>query len=175
MSTNNTCNKANLTKEMMERHSLQDFAKGLTSYDLFSKADSVHDFDKQGIKNIHTENPISALFFSRHNIDILQNGIRYMVYKKSQNNNIIDPQSENELLIIMRSIYLQYCNHQPYEIISQVKELNAKVIDYAVPIILVGLNQYINYTSDASQLPIPLEHAVNMSTKGTKILYNDTF
>lgn len=171
----NTCNKANLTKEMMNRHSLQDLAKSLTSYDLFSKAEAHHDFDKQGIKNIHTENPISALFFSRHNIEILQNGIRYMVYKKTENSAIIDHQSENELLVIMRSIYLQYCDHKPYEIISQVKDLNSKVLDYAVPVVLVGLNQYVNYKNDASQLPIPLEHSVNMSSKGTKILYNQTF
>ena len=147
----------------------------LTSYKFFLENSDNYDFQKQGIKNIHTENPISALYFSKHNIDVLQNGIRYSVFKKTDDTIIIDKQSENELLIIMRSIYLQYCKHTPYNIIEQVKELNSKVLDFAVPKILVEVNQYVNYKKDASSLPIPLEHSKNMSSKGTKILYNKEF
>lgn len=149
--------------------------KNLTSYKFFTENIDNYDFKKQGIKNIHTENPISELFFSKHNIFILQNGIRYSVFKKTNDLKIIGNQSEHELLIIMRSIYLQYCKHKPYNIVEQVKELNSKVIDYAVPNILVELNQYVNYKKDASSLPIPLEHAKNVSSAGTKILYTREF
>ena len=149
--------------------------KNLTSYKFFTENVDNYDFKKQGIKNIHTENPISELFFSKHNISILQNGIRYSVFKKTNDSNIIGNQSEHELLIIMRSIYLQYCKHKQYNIVEQVKELNSKVIDYAVPNILVELNQYINYKKDASSLPIPLEHAKYVSSAGTKILYTREF
>jgi hypothetical protein len=75
----------------------------------------------------------------------------------------------------MRSIYLQYCKHKPYNIVDQVKELNGKVIDFAVPRILVELNQYVNYKKDASSLPIPLEHSKNVSSKGTKVLHTMQF
>ena len=149
--------------------------KNLTSYKFFTENVDNYDFKKQGIKNIHTENPISELFFSQHNISILQNGIRYSVFKKTNDLKIIGNQSEHELLIIMRSIYLQYCKHKQYNIVEQVKELNSKVIDYAVPNILVELNQYINYKKDASSLPIPLEHAKYVSSAGTKILYTKEF
>ena len=149
--------------------------KNLTSYKFFTENVDNYDFKKQGIKNIHTENPISELFFSKHNISILQNGIRYSVFKKTNDLKIIGNQSEHELLIIMRSIYLQYCKHKQYNIVEQVKELNSKVIDYAVPNILVELNQYINYKKDASSLPMPLEHAKYVSSKGTKILYTKDF
>lgn len=159
----------------MSHNDLDNSLKRLTSYDLFKDAPEYKDFDKQSIKNIHTENPVSALFFSQHNINILQDGIRYMVYKKTNNNTVIGNQSENELLVIMRSIYLQYCNNRNYEIVSQVKELNTKVLDYAVPVILVELNQYINYEKDASRLPVPLEHSLNVSSKGTKVLYTKSF
>lgn len=152
-----------------------DLFKNLTSYKFFTDNVDNHDFQKQGIKNIHTENPISELFFSKHNISILQNGIRYAVFKRTSDLKIIDNQSENELLIVMRSIYLQYCKHRPADIISQVKELNTKVLDFAVPRVLVELNQYINYTKDASSLPIPLEHSKNVSLKGTKVLYTKEF
>jgi hypothetical protein len=149
--------------------------KNLTSYKFFSEKTDNNDFQQQGIKSIHTENPVSELFFSRHNIKTLQDGIRFSVYKKTSDMKVIGEQSENELVIIMRSIYLQYCKHMPYNIVAQVKELNGKVIDFAVPRILVELNQYINYKKDASSLPIPLEHSKNMSSKGTKILYTKEF
>lgn len=147
----------------------------LTSYKFFTDDTHNYDFQKQGIKNIHTENPVSELFFSKHNINILQNGIRYSVFKKTSDLTVIDNQSENELLIIMRSIYLQYCKHKPYNIIQQVKDLNTKVLDFAIPRVLVELNQYVNYKKDASSLPIPLEHSTNVSSKGTKILYSREF
>ncbi|QOI90208.1 hypothetical protein QKU58_gp123 [Pyramimonas orientalis virus] len=149
--------------------------KNLTSYKFFTDDVDNNDFKTQGIKSIHTDNPISELFFSKHNISILQNGIRYSVFKRTSDKSIIGEQSENELLIVMRSLYLQYCKHKPYNIIEQVKELNEKVLDFAVPRILVELNQYENYKKDASSLPIPLEHAQNVSSTGTNILYNKEF
>ena len=45
----------------------------------------------------------------------------------------------------------------------------------AVPVVLTELNQYVNYTNDASKLPIPLEHSKNVSPKGTKVLYSGEF
>lgn len=149
--------------------------KNLTSYKFFDEQYDNHDFQKQGIKNIHVENKVSALFFSRHNIDTLQSGIRYSVYKRSQNKHIIDNQSENDLMVIMRSIYLQYSKNLPYGIVEQVKKLNSMVLDYCVPNILREVNQYHNYTNDIGSLPIPLEHSKNMSSKGTKINHMKEF
>lgn len=149
--------------------------KNLTSYKFFDEQNNNHDFQKQGIKNIHVENKVSSLFFSRHNIDTLQSAIRYSVYKRSQNKHIIDNQSENDLMVVMRSIYLQYSKNLPYDIIEQVKRLNSMVLDYCVPNILREVNQYHNYTNDISSLPIPLEHAKNMSSKGTKINHMKEF
>ncbi len=155
--------------------SMDALAENLTRYDLFDKTKHAYDFNSQGIKNIHSTNPISDVFFSKENIGILQDGIRYIVYKRSSDKLIIDRQSDNELLIIMRSIYLQYSSHKPYAVLEQVRELNSKVIDYAVPVILTELNQYVNYTKDASALPVPLEHSKNISPKGTKVLYTREF
>lgn len=149
--------------------------KNLTSYKFFDEQYNNHDFQKQGIKNIHVENKVSSLFFSRHNIDTLQSGIRYSVYKRSQNKHIIDNQSENDLMVIMRSIYLQYSKNLPYDIVEQVKRLNSMVLDYCVPNILREVNQYNNYTNDIGSLPIPLDHAKNMSSKGTKINHMKEF
>lgn len=153
----------------------EDQVNNLTSYKFFADNKSNFDLNTQSIKNIHTENPVSELFFSKHNISVLQNGIRYSVYIKTNNLSVIGNQSEFELMIIMRSIYLQYCKHKQFDIVGQVKELNSKVLDYAVPKILVELNQYINYKRDASTLPMPLEHSKNVSQSGTRILYTREF
>lgn len=168
-------NYMDVDKESITRHSLNSLAKNLTTYNLFDETKQSYDFNSQGIKNIHSANPISDVYFSQKNMNILQDGIRYLVYKKSGNNLVIDKQSDNELLIIMRSIYLQYCAHKPFDVVGQVKDLNSKVLDYAVPVILTELNQYVNYTLDASRLPVPLEHSKNVSPKGTKVLYNGEF
>jgi hypothetical protein len=152
---------------MENKHVSKEDFDNLTRNKFFEQ---VYDFQKQGIKNIHSENPVSELFFSKHNIEILQQGLRYLVYKKTQQ--VIDNQSENELLIIMRSIYLQYAKHMPYNIISQVKALNTRVLDYAVDKVSSEVKQYADYKQHASTLPMPLEHAVNVSLAGTKILHN---
>lgn len=155
---------------MENRHVSKEEFDNLTRNNFFEQ---VYDFQKQGIKNIHSENPVSELFFSKHNIEILQQGLRYLVSKKTKQ--VIDKQSENELLIIMRSIYLQYAKHMPYNIISQVKALNTKVLDYAVDKVSSEVKQYEDYKQHASTLPMPLEHAVNVSLAGTKILHNRKF
>ena len=82
----------------------------LISYDFFNESRSdPNSFRTQAIKNIHSESKVSNLFFSEENIDILQNGIRFVVYKKTKE--IISKQSEPELQVIMRSIYLQYAKN----------------------------------------------------------------
>jgi hypothetical protein len=151
-------------------------AKNLTTHRLFNETEiRTDDFKHSAIKNIHSENPLSTLYFSSENIDILQNGVRYSVYKKSNNQFIIGIQSMNDLMIIMRSIYLQYAQNLPYNIIEQTKDLNSKVLDYTVPTILRELNQFIHYKKDISKLPMPMEHAENVSMKGTKVLYSQEY
>ena len=51
-------------------------------------------FTSEAIRNIHTENPVSNLFFSETNITALQDAIRYAVFKKSCGKYNIYKQSE---------------------------------------------------------------------------------
>lgn len=144
----------------------------LTTYSFFhEKNKDPNHFRTQAVKHIHTESPVANVFFSAENIQILQDGIRYMVYAKSSDKYIIGNQSETELQIVMRSIYLQYSKNTSSNIPDQVKELNTKVLDYTVPIIINEVHNYKQYTHDISQLPIPMERSKNMSTSGTKVLF----
>lgn len=140
--------------------------QNLTSYKLFTEGTKMDEPTPPMI----SDNEIASLFFSEHNINILQDGIRYKIYTLTNKKAIIDRQSEVDLRVIMRSIYLQYARHLPYRVVDQVKELNTRVLDFAVPRIVTELDQYANYTMHASTLPIPLEHSKNMSSKGGRVL-----
>jgi hypothetical protein len=144
----------------------------LNSYEFFKEnAKNPTHFQSNAVRHIHSESPVAAMFFSQGNIDILQDGIRYAIFKKTNDEHIIGRQSETELQVIMRSIYLQYSKNLTTDIVKQVKSLNSKVLDFAVPKIYSELNQYISYTNDITYLPVPLERSKNMSSKGTKFLY----
>lgn len=128
-------------------------------------------FKKTAISNKIENNKISNIYFSRVNIDALQQGIRYLVWKNSKNKYVIGKQSEVQLQVIMRSIYFQYSKNLDYDILAQVKELNQKILDYVVPNIIIEIEQYNYYIKDISALPVPLERSKNVSSAGTKFLY----
>ena len=117
-----------------------------------------------------TNTNLSLNFFSKDNVNIIQKSIIKSVYTKSCGNHLISNQDEQELLIIMRSYYLQYGKNLPYDINKQVDELNNKVVEWAVENIITNIDQYINYKKTCSTLPMPLERAQLPSQKGTKTL-----
>ena len=105
----------------------------------------------------------------------MQDGIRYKVWKETGERYVIGKQSDQELRIVMRSIYYQYAKHLPNDVVGQVRDLNAKVIEWVVPEILSNLRQYEKYRQDASQLPMPMERGPLLTQKGTKTLELKTF
>lgn len=140
-------------------------------YDLFKNNDRAQlNFQNEAIKGSHQKNDINFIFFSRRNIDLLQEGIRYSIYVKSCKKYTIDRQSDEELKIIMRSIYLEHANPSPKDIFEEVRRLNTFVIDFCVPRILQEIHMYIFYKNDVNKLPIPLARGEFVSSKGTKTL-----
>lgn len=140
-------------------------------YDMFKEKGKPNRWvGDEALKNIHTKNPLSEIFFSRKNIDALQEGVRYTVFKKSCGKHVIGQQSETDLIVIMRSIYLQYGEYKPYGIMDQVRDLNTRVLEYAVPKILEEINIYMQYRKDINSLPVPMDRGEFISAKGTKVL-----
>lgn len=111
-------------------------------------------------------NALNQTFFSPPNVQIVQNLIRKRVHDET--NEVIDPQSTDELLIVMRSMYLTYGRNEPTQIREQIEELNKRVADWSVPKIVSEMSMYRTYRKDASTLPVPLSHPVNISGAGTK-------
>ena len=127
------------------------------------------------IKHTIAKNELNELFLSPSNIKIIQNGIRKQIYIKSLSKYNIGNQSERELTIVMRSIYLQYSKNLPTNITYQITELNNRVINYCVPNILSNIKQYISYKNNINKLPIPMILPQNMSNAGSKSLTNNYF
>lgn len=135
----------------------------------------VKNYKEEALKGIQTESILSQLFFSKKNIDTIQNQIRYNVWEQSNKQHIIGRQSDTELEIIMRSIYLQYARNLPENIKGQIEELNTMVLDYCIPNILSEVEQYLSYKTNVSNLPKPLSRPENLSNAGTKTLVLNNF
>ena len=121
----------------------------------------------------HTTNrtPLSDIFFSQQNMDIVQLGMRNMILNKTNGVYNIGKQNETELKIIMRAMFIQHAKYRTdIPVNVQIQEINREVLNFAVPRIISSLNMKRKYLQDIQQLPMPLEHAKSMSTKGTKTL-----
>lgn len=119
--------------------------------------------------------PLNQAYFSPANVQIVQNKIRREVYDRSSGEFLIDPQSADELMIVMRAMYLQYGKNQPTNIMGQIEELNQIVADWCVPKILAECSMHRTYLHDIQNLPVPISHPVMMSTTGTKSATFDRF
>lgn len=104
-----------------------------------------------------TDSPMSIAYFSKENIQIIQNAIRKGVYEKSNGRFLIDNQSYDELKIIMRSTYLQNSVNQPDNCTQQIMALNRIVINYCVKTIYGEALGYLQYKKDASTMYTPID------------------
>lgn len=123
-----------------------------------------------GLQGNVEETNLSRAFFSKENMNIIQNGIRAGVYRLSKGLYNVAPQNETNLKIIMRSLFLQYSAHQPNNIREQVKQLNKIVLDYCVPSVLNEADAYLKYKRDVSNMPMPHALPAYSSKKGDKVL-----
>jgi len=127
------------------------------------------------INRNYSANCVSELFFSQDNLNILQQGIINSVFNTTDGLFFIKKQSEQELKIVMRSIYFQYSKNLNFDLKEQVKELNTLVIRWCVDEIVKNIKQHLEYKKNVSTLPLPLEHSLLPSQKGTKILEIKSF
>lgn len=134
----------------------------------------MNNFQVEALYGIQETSQLNQLFFSKKNMDNIQNMIRYNVYLKSENKFIIDKQSDIELEIIMRSIYLQYSPNLQTQITEQIRYLNKLVCDWSVEQIIPEVQQYIGYMKEIEYMPVPIDLPLNLSSKGSRSLRSVT-
>lgn len=108
------------------------------------------------LDGIQENNLLSKLFFSAENMQIIQNGIKAGVYKKSNGKYILPNQNVDSLKIIMRSRYLEYASYDPQKITEEIERLNKLIVDYCVPLLYSESVSYEKYCEDQSTLVVPL-------------------
>jgi hypothetical protein len=133
-----------------------------------------NNFQQELLYGIQETSQLNQLFFSRKNLDLIQDMIRYRVYIKSNQKYIIARQSNVEVQIVMRSMYLQQSTNLPTNIKEQITYLNNLVVDWCVEKIIPEVEQHVGYIRDISYYPMPIDLPKNMSQRGSKTLRSVT-
>ena len=143
---------------------------------LFNESNlGIKDYNVDYLSHIYEGNPLQYYFFSKINIEHVQKLMKYHVYLQSGNKHVIGDQDHNQLIIIMKSIYLQHGQNSPDNLKAQVKRLNAFVLEYSVPNILLNIEQHKVYKKNVSTLPKPMELPKYISSAGTRTNPNTVY
>ena len=148
--------------------------KKLHDLNMVEDENVMKNFQVEALYGIQETTQLNQAYFSRKNMDMIQDNIRYSVYMKTDKKHIIGKQSEIELEVIMRSIYLQHSPNLPNQIKEQIKYLNDLVVNWCVEKIIPELYQYLGYLKEVEYMPIPIDLPLNLSSKGSRSLRSVT-
>lgn len=110
-------------------------------------------------------NNLKQIFFSKENIDIIQNKLISEVNKKSEGKYTIGYQKNEHLIQIMEDIFKTYNNN----IDEDINVLNIRVVNYCLPYIFNQIISFIKwqYDSNTPIIPLPLPETTSMAGKKT--------
>lgn len=154
---------------MKQQGVVRDAPYARTPYD--EPAGQPYTWDKEALRGVHAKTELNTRFFSRENFEYLQEQIRYRVYQQSGNQYIVDRQNDDELKIVMRSIYMTYARHRAGELEEELKDLNEHVLAYCVKDVLTAVDHYMKYLNTLAYMPQQPARPVNPSMSGTKGSY----
>jgi len=116
----------------------------------------------------HKPTPLNTVFFSKGNIDLLQDKIAEHVWLMSNKQYRIDRQSDDDLQIIMRSYYLMFGENNDARVAQELEDLNRRVIGYASAKIYSELEFYQFYRKDIEDFAPPIANPMNSQLYGTR-------
>ena len=126
-------------------------------------------------EGLWNETDLSKAFISYENIQIIQNGIRAGVYKRSNGQYVVGQQDCDALKIIMRSVFLQHSANQDVDIMYQIIELNEIVLNYCIQQVYSEAQSYLKYIDDASTLLVPISHPVMADNNDRQLEFKQWF
>ena len=119
----------------------------------------------------YSPTPLGELFFSRDNMNRIQNKIKKELYIRSKGEYILNvAQNESDLLIMMRAVYISDAMHEPYRLVHQVKMLNHLTVERIIPDMISMIKQDEKYLYDINHPIMPIALPVNINSKGNKSL-----
>lgn len=130
--------------------------------DILFKMQEIQDYESEvspfpeAIKGDLECNILAKVFFSKENLQYLQDKLRVGVFEMSKNTIAVPEQNVNNLKIIMRKVYFQYANHRD-DVKYEVERLDNLILKSIIPEVYNAAIAYKKYQRDVSKLPIPME------------------
>jgi hypothetical protein len=119
------------------------------------------------LAGIVEQSPLSILYFSKKNIDLIQKYIKYFVFKKI--NYRIGNQNEQTIKSYMREAYLEYYPSLGGKCVNELlHRLNNILVNIVVKIIVTNISQQLDYIKDSESQPELMNYGKNDSIKGQK-------
>jgi len=132
--------------------------------------DDYYNMSQESLRGLQVETILSKVFFSPENVDLIQKQLITEVFRRTNGTYLIEKQNEEDLQVVMRSIYFQHARHVPYDIKDQIRELNNFVVDDLVPNVVSEVNAYIGYLERAFAPRQILDHPECVSSAGLRTL-----
>lgn len=132
--------------------------------------------EKIAIEGISESTLMSQIFLSQKNINLLQ--IKIVNIIKNKYKYKISKQSKNELIIIMRSIYLNNATNNysnKTEIKLELEKLNNLVISYCIKTIISNIKSHELYLQKINNELNPIDLPSSTNIKGDKQLELKSF
>ena len=145
-----------------------------STYEKFSKNDTY-------VTGIYEANILSDIFFSDKNIELIQTKIIKTINDKYKYK--ISKQSNNELFIIMRAIYMDHSTNNyknKNDIKKEIQRLNILIINHCVNNIINNIKEHVEYIkkidnpSNIIQID-PINRPQNVNKKGDNTLEFKSF
>jgi hypothetical protein len=121
---------------------------------------------KEKIHFRHGATTLNEMFFSDGNVDLLQQTIQSTVRQMVGGD--IDRQSDPELMMVMRSYYLQYAQNNPDDANEELRCLNDRVVNFCANRIAVEVEAYRYYRKDILDFPEPIARPLLTNVYGTR-------
>lgn len=128
------------------------------------------------IGGLQMENtPVSLLFFSDENMARIQKQIKKEIFRLSNGAFKLDvDQDEQDLLLAMRYIFIEYSKNLPTHIVKQVKILNRHLLNFIIHddggALMTNIKQHYGYQKEISRPIRPLDQPLNVNSKGRRTL-----
>jgi hypothetical protein len=144
-------------------------------YELFEGSKKKQTCYQDSVSTIQELTPLSKQYFDIANAEKIQQNIINEIRIRSNNEFNIGRQSDLQLQIIMRSIFLSYGKNLNSNINQQIEELNKMVIEECIKTILPNIKQYLHYREEISKPRTIMALSTNPSIKGNNQLGNSLF
>lgn len=139
---------------------------GASKYNLFQNQSGVQNLNTNIISSNKSPTAVSNMYFTTENQEAIQQAIIAEIYRRSGGQYRISRQNDNELQIIMSSMYYQYGKNMPNNVVEQVNELNNLVIEECVKIIIPNVQQHLGYIKDITSGISIMPRPQNVSNAG---------